>query len=112
VVISKPQNGTHPESTDEAVHLAASIDFQLLLQTLEPWAPEPPCKRKLTRRHQEILQLVAKGQSTDEVATNLSITPKTVENHLCEIYRRLTARNVVDAVLRAVRAGLIAIPTE
>lgn len=63
--------------------------------------------RELTSRHLEILQLVAEGCATDEVGERLGIAPKTVNNHLSAVYRRLKARNLTQAVLQASRAGLI-----
>lgn len=63
--------------------------------------------RELTARHLEILQLVAEGCATDEVGERLGIAPKTVNNHLSAVYRRLKARNLTQAVLQASRAGLI-----
>ncbi|MGH9268147.1 MAG: helix-turn-helix domain-containing protein, partial [Acidimicrobiales bacterium] len=61
----------------------------------------------LSRREQEVLALVATGASTTEVGTRLFISPKTVKNHLSSIYEKLDARDRTEAVLRAVRLGII-----
>lgn len=61
----------------------------------------------LTGRHREILQLVAIGYTTEEVGERLGIAAKTVNNHLSTMYRRMRARNLTQAVLMAVRAGLV-----
>lgn len=61
----------------------------------------------LTARHLEILQLIAEGKTTDDAGTILGIAPKTVNNHLSAVYRRLGARNLTQAVLLAARAGLV-----
>ena len=61
----------------------------------------------LTSRHREILQLVAIGYTTEEVGERLGIAAKTVNNHLSTMYRRMRARNLTQAVLMAVRAGLV-----
>ncbi|HEX4492170.1 MAG TPA: response regulator transcription factor [Acidimicrobiia bacterium] len=61
----------------------------------------------LTRREEEILQLIADGYSTSEVASRLFISGKTVKNHLASIYAKLDARDRTQAVLSAVRIGII-----
>ena len=61
----------------------------------------------LTPREVEILQTIADGRSTSEVAAALFISAKTVKNHLAAIYRKLDARNRTEAVLTGVRAGII-----
>jgi two-component system NarL family response regulator len=61
----------------------------------------------LTRREQEVLQHFANGKSTVEVARSLTISQKTVKNHLTSIYQKLNVRDRTEAVLLAVRMGLI-----
>jgi two-component system, NarL family, response regulator DegU len=61
----------------------------------------------LTPREEEVLQLIADGCSTSEVASNLFISGKTVKNHLASIYEKLEARDRTQAVLSAVRIGII-----
>lgn len=61
----------------------------------------------ITPRHAQILQYVAEGLSVQEAAQRLGITPKTVNNHLGAVYRRLGVENLTQAVLQAIRAGLI-----
>jgi DNA-binding NarL/FixJ family response regulator len=61
----------------------------------------------ISRREEEVLQLVADGLSLPEVAATLYISVKTVKNHLASIYQKLDARDRTQAVLRAVRMGII-----
>jgi DNA-binding NarL/FixJ family response regulator len=61
----------------------------------------------LTPREEEILQLIADGYSTSEVADHLYISAKTVKNHLASIYAKLDARDRTQAVLSAVRIGIV-----
>lgn len=63
--------------------------------------------RIITRREEEVLQLIADGCSTPEVAERLYISQKTVKNHLASIYQKLDARDRTQAVLRAVRMGIV-----
>lgn len=61
----------------------------------------------VSKREVEVLQLIADGCSTPEVADTLFISQKTVKNHLASIYQKLDARDRTQAVLAAVRRGII-----
>ena len=63
--------------------------------------------RIITKREEEVLQLIADGCSTPEVASKLYISQKTVKNHLASIYEKLNARDRTQAVITAVRMGII-----
>ena len=63
--------------------------------------------RVITKREEEVLQLIADGCSTPEVAEQLFISQKTVKNHLASIYQKLDARDRTQAVLQAVRMGIV-----
>ncbi len=63
--------------------------------------------RIITKREEEVLQLIADGCSTPEVAEQLYISQKTVKNHLASIYQKLDARDRTQAVLAAVRMGIV-----
>ena len=63
--------------------------------------------RIITKREEEVLQHIADGCSTPEVAENLYISQKTVKNHLASIYQKLDARDRTQAVLQAVRMGIV-----
>lgn len=61
----------------------------------------------ITNREAEVLQLIAEGSSTVEVAEQLYISPKTVKNHLASIFQKLDARDRTQAVLSAVKLGIV-----
>ena len=61
----------------------------------------------LSHREAEVLQLFADGCSTVEVGQKLYISAKTVKNHLASIYEKLDAKDRTQAVLTAVRMGII-----
>jgi DNA-binding CsgD family transcriptional regulator len=63
--------------------------------------------RRLTKREIEVLDLIAAGHSTREVAARLFISPKTVRNHLASVYRKLDARNRTEAVLSGLQLGIV-----
>jgi DNA-binding NarL/FixJ family response regulator len=69
--------------------------------------PDTKSSSPLTPREEEVLQLIADGLSTTEVAKHLFISGKTVKNHLASIYEKLDARDRTQAVLAAVRIGII-----
>ena len=72
-------------------------------------APNRDEDRIVTRREEEVLQLIADGCSTPEVAEKLYISQKTVKNHLASIYQKLDARDRTQAVLQAVRMGIVSL---
>ena len=61
----------------------------------------------LSDREREVLQLVAEGHSTKSIATVLGISPGTVETHRSHVFEKLDLHSVAEAVLYAVRRGLI-----
>jgi DNA-binding CsgD family transcriptional regulator len=63
----------------------------------------------LTSREVEVLEALANGASTCEVARSLFISHKTVKNHLAHIYAKLGACSRTQAVAAAVRLGIIRI---
>ena len=63
----------------------------------------------LTPRQREILQLIAEGRSTKEIAFTLSVSIKTVETHRAALMERLGIRDVAGLVVFAVRHNLISV---
>jgi DNA-binding NarL/FixJ family response regulator len=61
----------------------------------------------ISKREEEVLRLMAAGASTSEVARRLYISVKTVKNHLSSIYDKLDSHDRTQAVLKALRLGLI-----
>jgi len=70
-------------------------------------APDGSDLDVLTSRQREILQLVAEGKSTKEVAQLLDLSAKTVETHRAQIMDRLGIRDLAGLVRYAVRTGLV-----
>lgn len=61
----------------------------------------------ISQREAEVLQLIADGLGTTEIAEQMFISQKTVKNHLASIYEKLNARDRTQAVLTAVKMGII-----
>ena len=62
----------------------------------------------LTPREREVLQLVAEGKSSKEIASRLSLSVYTVETHRAKIMQKLNLKSVPELILFAVRKGIIA----
>ena len=62
---------------------------------------------KLSSRQREILQLIAEGQSTKNIAQRLNVSVKTVETHRAQLMERLEIHDVPGLVRFAIRVGLI-----
>ncbi len=69
-------------------------------------APES-IRDRLTSREREIVQLLAEGKSSKEVASSLSLSVKTVETHRANIMRKLDLHNVSELVRYAVRNQIV-----
>lgn len=83
-----------------------------LLTRLGPFVPEQPgadgtTRRKLSAREREVLQLVAKGHVTQDIARQLSISAQTVCAHMKNIYHKLHVHTRAHAVNLATSLGLL-----
>jgi DNA-binding NarL/FixJ family response regulator len=61
----------------------------------------------LTDREDEVIKLIAEGRSTLEIASALTISPKTVERHRANILAKLGMRDRTQLTRYAIRAGLV-----
>jgi DNA-binding NarL/FixJ family response regulator len=63
---------------------------------------------RLSSRHREVLQLIAEGNTTKDIAAKLKLSVKTVETHRAQLMDRLDIHDVAGLVRFAIRSGLIA----
>jgi DNA-binding NarL/FixJ family response regulator len=68
---------------------------------------DTPKAAPLSKREREILQKVADGSTTRQVATELGISPHTVKTHLERIFEKLGANDRAQAVAIAIRTGIV-----
>lgn len=61
---------------------------------------------ELTDREQEILELIAQHHTNPEIAQRLSLSPKTVRNHVSNIFAKLQVADRAQAIIRARQAGI------
>jgi len=72
-----------------------------------PTDSDRPVRSVLTPREREVIQLLAEGKTTKEVATTLNLSVKTAETHRTNLMRKLDLHSVVDLTLYAVRNGIV-----
>jgi two-component system response regulator NreC len=65
----------------------------------------------LTAREREVLQLIAEGLKTKEIAAGIHVSVKTVETHRQQIMRKLNAKSVAELTKIALREGLTSLDT-
>lgn len=95
-------------------HLHPTIALKMLRELDNPVtvaANRPLTEDPLTDREVEVLRLVAQGLSNQEIAKTLTISERTVGNHIGSILRKLHLANRTQAALYALRRGLVDIST-
>jgi PAS domain S-box-containing protein len=71
--------------------------------------PDPHALNGLTPRQRVVLELIAQGYSTQDIARRLNRSVKTVETHRAQLMKRLNVYHVPGLVAFAIRAGVVAI---
>jgi len=94
------------EAMGGRVHLSTQVT-ELLVTQMQPSGPADP----LSEREGEVLQLLAEGCSNQEIMPRLHITEATVKAHVRHILSKLDVRNRTQAVLVAMRLGLVRAPS-
>jgi NarL family two-component system response regulator LiaR len=102
-----------PEELVQAIHQVYRGESSLhptiarkLLQELSRPSERPPTPDPLTEREVEVLRLVARGQSNQEIADQLVISEATVRTHVSNILGKLHLASRTQAALYALREGL------
>jgi len=83
--------------------------FWNYFQSIQAKAPEPdkPNPWNLTPAEFEVLRYVAKGLSNAEVGRVMTLERRTVRTHLSHLYRKMGVNSHVEAVVMALRAGIV-----
>jgi DNA-binding NarL/FixJ family response regulator len=82
----------------------AGVVVERSLGRFQPKARSPLAK--LSKREQEVLQLIAEGKSTKEIAATLYVSVKTVEGHRKQIMDKLAIYSVAELTKYAIREGV------
>jgi DNA-binding CsgD family transcriptional regulator len=89
------RDSTEPDPDSEA----GAKDAQMLGQDVAP--------ARLTPREVEVLRLVARGFSTNDIASTLGISRITARNHVTKVIEKLSVKNRLQAVVKAARFGML-----
>jgi DNA-binding NarL/FixJ family response regulator len=89
------------------IYLSPSISRTVIDSYLARVSGEVSPLEQLTSRQREILQLIAEGKNTKEIAHTLGISVKTVETHRLQLMARLDIHDVPGLVRYAIRSGLV-----
>jgi DNA-binding NarL/FixJ family response regulator len=88
-------------------YLSPPVSKQVISDYMTRADSEPHSLSRLTPRQREVLQLIAEGHSTKEIAFLLKVSVKTVETHRTELMERLSIYDVAGLVRYAIRVGLV-----
>ena len=89
--------------------LSQEVVYKLMQAKDDTSAGDP--YSSLTAREQEVMRMLAEGLSAKEVASQLFISPKTVENHRTNLMKKLGLHSTVELIRYAARLGLIDLDT-
>ncbi len=87
--------------------LSSVVSKGVLTDYVERLRSDAVTSTQLTPRQREVLQLIAEGHSTKEVARRLDLSVKTVETHRTQLMKQLDIHEVTGLVRYAMREGLI-----
>jgi DNA-binding NarL/FixJ family response regulator len=92
-------------SEGEAI-FSPAVARRLIQYFSSPPASQAPVFPELTEREREVLQLIAQGYTNAAIAERLTLSPKTVRNHVSNIFGKLQVAGRAEAIIRARDAGL------
>jgi DNA-binding NarL/FixJ family response regulator len=91
----------------DKTYLSPSISRTVIDSYLERVGGPLSPLEQLTPRQREILQLIAEGKNTKEIASDLDVSVKTVESHRLQLMERLNVHDIPGLVRYAIRNGLV-----
>jgi DNA-binding NarL/FixJ family response regulator len=96
-----------PEEITRAIGTVAKGGFYLDSEVASAMGDGEFTPEQLSSREREVLILASKGFSSKEVASRLFISERTVQTHLASIYDKLGAKNKTEALLLALKYGVV-----
>jgi DNA-binding NarL/FixJ family response regulator len=88
-------------------YLSPAVSTHVVADYRRRLAEAPDALARLSSRQREVLQLLAEGHSTKEIAFRLKLSVKTVETHRAQLMDRLNIHDLAGLVRFAVRTGLV-----
>ena len=108
VIVRRVARGEHP--INESLTTRPKVAEQVLHQFQDLyWRSEAEVISPLTPRETEILNYIARGYLNKQIAAELDISEQTIKNHVTSILRKLNANARTEAVVVAIKQGLISI---
>jgi DNA-binding NarL/FixJ family response regulator len=107
--------GADQDEIFKAIHAAADGEAHFgpaIAERLKDFfsAPRPPrpveAFPELTARETEVLDLIARGMNNPDIARHLHLSPKTVRNHISNVFLKLHVADRANAIVRAREAGM------
>ena len=96
-----------PKELTTAINTVAKGGLYLDPEVASVMGEQDFIPEQLSAREREVLLLAAKGLSSKEVARQLYISERTVQTHLASIYDKLGSRNKTEALLLALKYGVV-----
>ncbi|HEX2929053.1 MAG TPA: response regulator transcription factor [Candidatus Binatia bacterium] len=91
-------------------YIGPDVSEVVVGRAVAQWLSESQCELpKISSREREVLQLVAEGKSTREIAASLYVSIKTVETHRRQIMGRLNLPNIAQLTKFAIREGITSV---
>jgi DNA-binding NarL/FixJ family response regulator len=91
-------------------YIGPDVAEVVIARAVTQWLSESQCELpKISNRQREVLQLVAEGKSTKEIAASLYVSIKTVETHRRQIMDRLNLPNIAQLTKFAIREGITSV---
>jgi PAS domain S-box-containing protein len=100
------QKKQQEQFVDQVLGAAKTFQIESFPSIFSP-VPEETHVSGLTDRESEVLALLAEGLNTSDIASSLSISPSTVRNHVRNILQKFHVHNRLEAVIYALKHGLI-----
>jgi len=108
-IIRRVSGGEHPINESLTTHPVLADQVLRQFQELSRQNETKPFVSSLTPREMEILDHIAQGLLNKQIAVQLGISEQTIKNHVTSILRKLNANARTEAVVLALRKGLISI---
>ena len=87
--------------------LSSAVSEHVVAACLKRIDREQTSLERLTTRHREVLQLIAEGHTTKEIAGKLGLSTKTAEAYRAELMKALDIHDIASLTRFAIRAGLV-----
>jgi DNA-binding NarL/FixJ family response regulator len=108
-IVRRVAHGEHPINDDLITHPILADQVLIQFHELSRYAETQPLVSPLTVREKEILDYIAQGLMNREIAGLLGISERSIKNHVTSILRKLNANARTEAVVVAVKKGIISI---